>query len=415
MLSSGRKLPVCDLPRRLPGGRLRLLGGIRVLDLTTSIAGPYATMILADLGADIIKVERPGIGDDSRHWKPPALGDRGLWYSSVNRNKRSITLDFTSEEGRKILLDLVRISDVVITTQVARVQEKLDITYEAMRSVRPDVVYVSLTGFGVDGTRANRLCYDLVAEGYSGVMDLTGEAENDPQKIGTPAADLLAGSDAALGCIAALFDRAVRGEGHFVDVSLVESMTRFMTPRLVSYLGSGELPGRTGAKDSIIAIYQTFLTADEPMTLAVPNDNIWKRFCKAIDREKWISDENLSDNAARVTHRRQLIADIAGLLKQRGRDYWLALFERVGVPAGPINRLDEVSSDPELQRRGLFYSISDGATLLPQVGLGIRFDQCSAGYEIPPPHLGQHTNEVLKELLDLNDEQIMSLRAREII
>ncbi|MGE3712000.1 MAG: CaiB/BaiF CoA transferase family protein [Hyphomicrobiaceae bacterium] len=408
-------IPSERLPRRGPGGRLSLLAGVRVLDLTTSLAGPYATLLLADLGADVIKIERPGIGDDSRGWRPPELAGKALWFSSVNRNKRSLTLDYSKDEGRSVLFDLVRRCDVLLTNQLPNVQAKLGVSYDVLKAIKPDLVFVSLTGFGIDGVRADRPCYDLIAEGYSGVMDLTGEANSDPQKVGTPAADLLGGADAALGCLAALFDRAATGKGHLVDVALVDSMTRFMTPRLVSFLGGGDLPRRTGAKDSVIAIYQVFHTADEPITLGLANDNIWARFCRAVERTDLLEDRGLSDNAGRVRERSRLVAEITALLRRESRQHWLDLFAREGVPAGPINRLDEVASDPELHRRGLFYAMDDCGAPLPQVGLGIRFDGADAGYDHLPPDLGQHTEEILINMLGYPPGRVADLRGKGLI
>jgi crotonobetainyl-CoA:carnitine CoA-transferase CaiB-like acyl-CoA transferase len=401
-----KSLPLKSLPLRVPGGRPNLLGGTRVLDLTTSLAGPYATMLLGDFGAEIIKVERPGSGDDSRQWTPPSYAGHGLWYLSVNRNKRSVTLDFSQPEGLQLLHRLIQECDVLVTNQLPSVLSKLRVDYESVKAIRPDIVYVSLTGFGLGGERQNDPCYDLIAEGYSGVMDLTGELENDPQKVGTPAADLLSGSDAALGCLAALMDRAHTGNGHHVEVSLVESMTRFLTPRIVSYLGSGEVPRRSGAKDSVIAIYQVFATADDPITLSLPNDAIWRRFCAVVERPDLAADAGLASNALRVARRAELVAAIQEILRGKPRTHWLDAFRKNKVPAGPINRVDQVVEDGELLAREFFYAMTNGEQPIPQVGLGIRFDGRTAGYERVPPALGADTTSILQELAGLSADQI---------
>lgn len=410
---STKKIPA-PLSRAV-GAPLRLLAGVRVVDVTTSLAGPYASLLLADMGAEVIKIERPGIGDDSRHWTPPELGGKALWYCSVNRNKRSVALDYSTEAGRKVLFDLIKTSDVFLTNQLPKVQSKLGIDWESVKAVKPDIIFVSLTGFGLEGARSNDPCYDLIAEGYSGVMDLTGAADSGPQKVGTPAADLLGGADAALGCIAALFERRVSGAGHLVDIALVDSMVRFMTPKLVSYMGTGVVPRRTGGTDSVVAIYQVFETADEPMTLGLGNNNTWQRFCKAVGREDLLNEPALINNAGRVVERSRLVAEIAPILRTRSRAAWLELFNREKVPAGPINSLDQVVADEELRNRGLFYSVDDSGIDLPQVGLGITVDREVAGCARPPQHLGQDTESVLAEILGYDKGRIAALKQEQTI
>jgi len=408
--------PAARLPTLPTGAGFALLQGVRVLDLTTSIAGPYATMLLGDYGAEVIKVERPGVGDDARHWGPPFLDGESLWFLAVNRNKQSLALDYGRPEGHALLLELVGRADVVVLNQVPRLQAKLRTDYQTLKAARADLIHVSLTGFGLTGARADRPCYDLIAEGLSGVMDLTGEPESEPQKVGTPAADLLAGMDAALATVAALLDRQRTGRGHRIDVSLVESMTRFMTPRLVAYLGSGELPRRSGAKDSVLAIYQVFQTADEPLTLGIGNDAIWQRFCRALGQPAMAEDERFTTNAGRRAARAELVARIQAILVTCGRDHWLASFDQHGVPAGPIHRLDEVAADSDLLERGLFYSMAgpDGRQI-PQVNTGVRIDGAANAPRHPSPALASHGPEVLRSVLGKSDEEIARLRAAGIV
>ena len=234
------------------------------------------------MGATVIKVERPGKGDDCRAWGPPWLDGESLWFLSVNRNKQSVTLDYTNEAGRLVLHDLVKKSDVVIVNLTDRVQKKLGVDHAALSAIKPDLVHLSLSGFGLKGARKDFPCYDLIAEGYSSVMDLTGEADSPAQKVGTPAADLIAGMDSAYAILAALFDRQRSGKGHKLDISMIDSMTRFMSPRIVPYLGGGPVPQRSGARDSVISVYQVFDTADRPITLGLGNDGIFKRFWQAV-------------------------------------------------------------------------------------------------------------------------------------
>ncbi|MFC4312264.1 CaiB/BaiF CoA transferase family protein [Steroidobacter flavus] len=407
-------MPADSLPLKAGAG-LDLLAGVRVLDLTTSIAGPYAGQLLGDLGATVIKIERPQRGDDCRDWGPPFLDGESLWYLSVNRNKHSVTLDISQPRGRELFASMAGKADVVLVNLVSRAQRKLGIDYATLRAHRHDLIHVSITGFGLEGERADLPCYDLIAEGYSGVMDMTGEREMPPQKIGTPAADLLAGQDAALAVTAALLRRHRTGQGAQIDVALVDSMTRFMAPRLLPYLGSGELLRRSGGRDSVIAIYQAFDTADEPLTLGLGNDGIWRRFAEAVGAPELANDAGFGSNVLRRQQRAELVKRIAVLLKQQPRAYWLEKFAQARVPAGPINRLDEVACDGALQARGLLYVFDRNSVRVPQVGLGIAIDGRSEGGNKPPPKLGEDTSSVLGEWLGLADEQIADLKRTQVI
>jgi crotonobetainyl-CoA:carnitine CoA-transferase CaiB-like acyl-CoA transferase len=394
---------------------LDLMNGVRVLDLTSSIAGPYAGQLLADMGATVVKVEKPKTGDDARAWGPPFLHGESLWFMSVNRGKHSITLDFSADEGAEVLRNLVAQSDVIIVNLVSRAQKKLGLDYATLRMFNERLIHVSLTGFGLNGDRADWPCYDLIAEGYSGVMDLTGELDGPPQKVGTPAADLLAGHDAAMAILAALYRRARDGVGCEVDISMVASMTRFMAPRLVPYLGTGDLSRRSGGRDSVIAIYQVFQTADDPITLGLGNDAIWKRFWNTVGRPDLADDQSLGSNADRRLRRSDIVEIIAEILREKPRSHWLELLGRARVPAGPIYRLDEVASDKALLESGLIYQSDGAAGTIPHVGLGIRFDGRSEGTGMPPPLLGAHTESILASWLGFTNTDIEQLRQREII
>ena len=406
--------PVDSLPLK-QSASLDLLAGVKVLDLTTSIAGPYAGQLLGDLGAEVLKVERPSQPDDSRAWGPPFLDGESLWFLSVNRNKRGVAIDYGKDAGHALLMRLVAQADVVILNLVGRVQQKLGLDSASLAAVNSKLIHVSITGFGLDGQRSDLPCYDLIAEGWSGVMDMTGEAESPPQKIGTPAADLLAGHDAAMAVMAALLRRSRDGRGCVVDVSMMESMARFMAPRLVPYLGTGEVMRRSGGRDSVIAIYQVFETADEPMTLALGNDAIWRRFWVAVGEPQIADTVDYATNALRRSARETIVKRISGLLLTQPRAYWLRVLGEARVPAGPIQRLDQFATDPELQDRGFLYASERGDSRLPQVGLGIRFDGCTEGSQIPPPVLGADTEAVLESWLSLDADEIAQLRMQHII
>lgn len=392
-----------------------MLHDVRVVDLTTSIAGPYAAMLLADFGAEVVKIERPGTGDDARHWGPPFLEGESLWFLAVNRNKKSITLDFANPRGLVVLRDLLDRADVVITNQVLRAQQKLGIDAETLRASRPNLIHVSLTGFGLSGPNASLPCYDLIAEGYSGIMDLTGPSDSEPQKVGAPAADMLAGTDAAMSVLAALHKRRATGEGCSLDIALTESMIRFVSPRIVSYLGSGEVPRRSGGRDSVIAIYQTFDTADLPMTLGLGNDGIWRRFWDAVGLPQAADADDVATNAARRANRDAIVERIQAVLRTRARAEWLETFAAAKVPAGPIYRVDEVVRDKHFLERGLFYDAGSAENCTPQVGLGIQVDGEPVGCRMPPPRLGEHSEEVLRDVLGYSDDRIGELKRAAVV
>ena len=404
------RLPLASLPEVQPGEGFDLLAGIRILDLTTSVAGPYATMLLGDMGAEVLKVERPGSGDDARAWGPPFLDGESLWFLSVNRNKRSLGLDYAKPEGLQVLRELVARCDVVVVNQPLRVAAKLGVDSQSFRSIKPDLIHVSISGFGLAGERSDWTCYDLIAEGYSGVMDVTGEADGEPQKVGAPAADMLAGQDAAFAAVAALFARCKNGQGRTVEIALIDSMTRFLTCRIVPYLGSGDAPRRSGGKDSVIAIYQAFATADFPITLGLGNDSIWKRFWQTVGRPEVAEHPGYRSNAERRSRRAEIVGLIQEILRTEPRAHWLAVFATARVPAGPINRIDEVAADPELQRRGLFYRLAADGRETPQVGTGIVLDGRYNRPRLGPPRLGEHTVDLLQSLLGYDDGKINALK-----
>lgn len=409
-------LPADALPIRRLGEGFNLLADVRIIDLTTSIAGPSGTMLLADMGAEVIKIERPGGGDDARSWGPPFLDGESLWFASVNRNKKSVALDFSKATGLDLLHRLVRQADIVFVNLPPRAARKLKVDAHTLCAVRPDLIYVSITGFGMTGGRADWTCYDLIAEGYSGIMDITGAAGGEPQKIGAPAADMLAGQDAAFATVAALYARRATGKGRVVDVALVDSMTRLLSCRIMSYLGSGELPTRSGGKDSVIAIYQTFDTADKPIALALGNDNIWKRFWIAVGDAAYADSADLGTNYDRRERRDQIVARIARILRDKPRDHWLTLLREARVPAGPINNVAEVVEDETLLARGMFYRLAPlNRRSLPQVGTGILLDGEFALPRSAPPALGEHTDEVLGSLLGLSEEDRQRLLDQKVI
>lgn len=333
---------------------------------------------------------------------------------SVNRNKQSLALDITKPEGQTLLKKLIAAADVLVVNMTPRIQEKLGLSYAQLQQQFPSLIHASLTGFGLEGTRKDWACYDLIAEGYSGIMDLTGEAQTAPQKIGTPAADLLAGQDLALAVMACLYERTQTGKGSRIDISMVNSMTRFAAPRIMSYLGSGTTPRRSGGTDSVIAIYQVFETADHPISLGLGNDAIWQRFWEAVGEPEYGNDDRFATNASRREHRKEIVARIGSLLLRNTRSHWLDLFSRYRVPAGPINRVDEIAQDPELRASKFFQQVDDSERVIPQVGLGIRIDGSTDVVKCLPPRLGEHTSELLREL-GIQEQEVKALRKSGVI
>lgn len=403
------------LPQAKFGPGLQCLQGVRVLDFTTSVAGPYGTLLLADLGAEVIKIEKRKGGDDARSWGPPFLDGESLWFLSMNRNKQSMTLDLTHPEASQLVHALVQVADVVVLNSTQRIQKKLGLDFPTLQAINPKLIHVSVTGFGLSGARADLPCYDLIAEGYSGVMHLTGEADGPPQKVGAPAADLLAGQDIAMATIAALFERTKTGLGQQIDVSMVATMARFMTPRIVPYLGSSESPNRSGGTDSVIAIYQVFATLDHPITLGLGNDAIWQRFWTAVGQPDYAKQQGFESNAQRRLARLVIVKDIASLLLTQSRSHWLALFEKHRIPAGPINSIDQLVEDAPLRESGLFFTAEGEKGPVPQVGLGIHFNGSSAVLRNAPPGLGQDTERILQETLSMSRASIDGLAQSAII
>jgi len=394
-LESKAHLPYQGLPLVPTGESFNLLAGVKIIDLTTSVAGPYATMLLSDFGAEVIKIERPE-GDDARSWGPPFLDGQALWFTAMNRNKQSVVIDARTERGMADLRRLIRTADVCVTNQPLDIQRKLKLEYETLSQGHEDLISVSITGFGLSGARNELTCYDLIAEGYSGIMDITGDADGPPQKIGAPAADMLAGQDAAMATLAALFDRQRTGKGRKIDVSLVDSMTRFLSCRISSYLGSGEVPRRSGGTDSVIAIYQSFETADRPINLGLGSNPVWKRFWRAVGDPDYGARPEFASNADRRHSRVEIVAHIQEILRGKSQETWLAAFAAARVPAGPINSVAELSADPEFHRRGLIFSLKDETgRVVPQIGLGIQIDGQWCVPRSAPPTLGQHTAEFI--------------------
>ena len=383
------------------------LAGVRVLELARILAGPWAGQMLADLGADVIKVERKGAGDDTRGWGPPFVEGKdgkpigSAYFHSANRGKRSIELDFESEEGRRLVRKLAAQSDVLIENFKVGGLAKFCLDYESMKDECPRLIYCSVTGFGQDGPYAKRAGYDLMAQGMAGLMDLTGMPEGEPTRIGIPVSDIFTGCYSVIGILAALHEREKTGKGAYVDTALVDSTVGVLSNQALNYLVSGKVPKRIGNAHANIVPYQVFPTADGYAIVATGNDAQYVKFCNVLGAPELGQDPKYKDNVGRLTHREELIGRLSALTEKMHRDDLLQKLEALGVPAGPINSVDQVFADPQVVHRGMKLDLPSPAAKsgsIPGVRTPIVIDGWKAASEKPAPLLGEHTQEILREI-----------------
>ena len=394
------------------------LSGITVVDISTAYSGPYCSMFLADLGADVLKIERPGTGDDARGWGPPFVAGESAWFLSTNRNKKSVTLDIANPRGRALLERLVRGADVFVENLKPSTLDRLGLSYDALKSANPRLVYCAISGFGLTGPWRDQPGYDLIAQALSGIMSVTGELGGRPQKVGTALSDMTAGLIAAFTIAAALFARERTGRGELIDVSLLEGQLALMTPRIVSYLVSGLEPRPTGATDSPITIYQALPTADRDIVVATGAERLWERFCRAIGLEELLDDERFRTNRDRTTNKAALLPRVQAVLLTRPAAEWLERLGAAGVPCAPIQYLGEVVAHPQVRSRQTIVDVEHpraGTVKLVAPPWSLGADGTEARRLEPPPLLGQHTDEVLGGTLGCTEQELAELRAERVI
>jgi crotonobetainyl-CoA:carnitine CoA-transferase CaiB-like acyl-CoA transferase len=383
------------------------LAGLRVLELARILAGPWAGQMLADLGADVIKVERKGAGDDTRGWGPPFVEGKdgkhigSAYFHGANRGKRSIEVDFDSDDGRRIVRKLAARSDVLIENFKVGGLAKFGLDYKSLAPENPRLIYCSVTGFGQDGPYARRAGYDLMAQGMGGIMDLTGEADGEPTRIGIPVSDIFTGCYSVIGILAALAQRERTGKGAFIDTALVDSTVAVLSNQALNYLVSGKVPKRIGNAHANIVPYQVFPVADGHVIVATGNDTQYGKFCNVLGAPELARSPDYKDNVGRLRHREELIGKLSALTGKMKRADLLDKLEAQGVPAGPINDLEQVFGDPQVIHRGMRLELPSPAAKaghIPGVRTPIIVDGWKAASERPSPLLGEHTIEILREI-----------------
>lgn len=389
------------------------LSGITVLDLTRIVSGPFATMLLGDLGAEIIKIEEPRSGDESRTYGPPFISGESAYFLSVNRNKKSCAINLKTPEGIALIKDLALKSDVLIENFRPGTLEKFGLQYEDLKKLNPKLIYCAITGFGQTGPDSHRPGYDLIIQGESGIMDITGDPKGPPTKVGTSIADLITGQFASQGVLAALVERSKTGIGRRVEVAMYDCLASLLTFNAGGYFATGNVPKRKGNSHPSIVPYETFETSDGWINIGVANDKFWGSFCKIINRTDLQNDPKFAMATDRVKNRLELLPIIREVIKKNTKTYWINLLGDAGIPSGMIKNVGEVCDSEQLVSRGMVISMSHPvAGVIKNIDSPIRFDDLNDDIHMAPPILGQHTREVLTNLLNMTSDQINVLEKK---
>ena len=386
------------------------LEGVKVLDLTQIMAGPYCTMMLADMGADVVKVEKPNGGDDTRRMGPPFIEGESAAFLGINRNKRSIVIDLRSDAGRELAQRMARGSDILVQNFRPGALERMGLGYEQVREINPALVYCTISGFGATGPYARRGGFDLVTQGMSGLMSVTGHSGGPPAKVGVPICDLNAGMFGAIGILTAYINRLRAGQGQHVDTSLLEGGIAYTFWESAMYFATGDIPEPKGSAHRLTAPYQAFETSDRYVNIGAANQANWERLCVAIGRDELVTDPRFVEPRDRMNNVDELVSTLEGTFAQHTSDHWLEILEAANVPAGPINDLAQVYDDPQVRAREMMVEIDHPvAGRVKNIGIPIKLSETPGRFQRPAPTLGQHTDEVLTEL-GCSDDEIDKLR-----
>ncbi len=403
------------------------LAGLRVLDMSRILAGPWCGQVLADLGAEVIKVERPGKGDDTRGWGPPFLKDRdgndtseSAYFLCANRAKQSITLDIAKPAGQAIAREIAQHVDIVLENYKVGDLKRYGLDYATLSALNPRIVYCSITGFGQDGPLKDRAGYDFMVQGMGGLMSITGERDDlpggGPQKAGVAIADLMTGMYSTVAILAAIEERHRSGRGQYIDMALLDTQVAWLANQNSNYLIGGAAPQRMGNAHPNVVPYQTFATKDGSVILAIGNDSQFKRFCDAAGIAETGADARYASNALRIANRAACIAAIAPAMEKKTTAEWIAALEPLGVPCGPVHGLDEVFANPQIKHRNMQVNVPHPLTgTVPLVANPIKYSRTPLDYQTPPPLLGEHTTQVLRDLLGKSDADIAALQTAGII
>lgn len=386
------------------------LQGIKVLDLTRVLAGPYATMILADLGAEVIKVERPGRGDDSRQFGP-YIDDESAYFMSINRNKKSMTLDLKKEAGKKILLELIEKVDVIVENFRPGTMEKLGLGYDVLSRVNPKMIYAAASGFGHTGPYSRRPAYDAVVQAMGGIMSITGQEGGKPIRVGSSVGDITAGLFCAIGILTALISRNNTGKGQKVDVAMLDCQVAVLENAIARYVVSGIVPKPSGNRHSSIVPFEPFKTKDGEIMIAAGNDVLWAKLCKALGKEELVNDKRFSTNPLRNQNYDELRPLIAKRFMGKTTKVWQDILDNIGIPNGPINTVDKVLEDPQVLAREMIVEVDHskvGKVKMP--GIPIKLSETPGAIKTAAPILGQHTEDILKEILSMDNKEIEELK-----